>query len=503
MDGRFPIETPKRRETFSETSACPFAYLWQGNIRPANRVPPNKTVSLPPGPKGLPVLGNYLAFCRDPLSFFSHLAADYGDVSHFRIGRESHYFLNHPDLIRDVLVRESKQFEKAGILVAAQKITGTGILTSEGNEHRRQRRMLQPAFTSSAVQAYARVMPETVDRWSARWSEGESVSMTTETSRVALAIVVRTLFDDRDHDDLTSIERAAHDILGYFDPVWVPFALLWGDRLPRARRFTAAKSAMTAHAERLIKRFSADDAATESLVGRMIQSMRTEGFEREELIARVRDQIITLVLAGHETVATALNWTFMLLADHPAASGRLEAEIDAVCGSRLPAAGDVPALLYTERVFKEAMRLYPPAWIMKRRVLSDHRAGNYIIPAGSFVGMSPYVMHRDPRYFPDPERFDPDRWSAEAEASRPAYSYFPFSGGPRGCIGSGFAMMEAILTIATVSRRWRFERVDGARVGLKPLITLRPDRNIRLRVRDRLSINPGATRRVPTVEESR
>lgn len=490
-------------------SGCPFAFLWEEKEDRRGRPPLRRRepIERPPGPRGWPIVGNYFSFRRDPVRFFVRLARRYGDVSYFRFGGEEHYFLNNPDDIRDFLVRDAATFEKAGLLVQAKKIFGDGLLTSEGGEHRRQRRVLQPAFTASALRRYGERMPAAIEAATAGWKSGEVRDITAEMGRLALGIVIQAIFDDRTLERGDDLSEAAEDVLAYFDPARAPVAPLWREYLPRARRFRAARERFEHLASRLARDASAATPSN-SIVSQIVSAMNETGVPETKRPGFLKDQIITLLLAGHETVATALNWTLYLLARHPESALRAQNEIDDVCAGAPPTAEAVEHMPYVERVFKESMRLFPPGWVMKRRARVDYQVGRYVIPAGSMIGVSPYVTQRDPRYWESPDRFDPDRWSESRSIGRPAYSYFPFSGGPRGCIGAGFAMLEGKLVLATLLQRWHFDWVGGQRIRLKPLITLRPADGIRLRLRRRAvrlgkrDLSPPAPRRDQPAREA-
>jgi cytochrome P450 len=430
---------------------------------------------LPPGPKRRLLGGNFIGFRRDPLNYLQSLAREYGDIVFFSMGPQDVFFLNHPDYVRDVLVTHNHSFKKGRALQRAKRLLGEGLLTSEGEFHRRQRRLAQPAFHRQRVASYARWMVAYAAQTSERWQEGERRDISEEMMRLTLAIVGKTLFDADVERDARDVGEALTVIMDLFNMMLLPFAeLLEKLPLPQKRRFEKAKARLDAIIYRLIEeqRRSGEDHGDflSMLLLAQDEEERSGGMTDEQ----VRDEALTIFLAGHETTSNALTWTWYLLSQHPEIEARLHEELDAVLGGRLPEFNDVAQLRYTEMVLAESMRLYPPAWAIGRLSIEDYQVGGYHLPKGSLVLLSQYVMHRDARYFPEPERFDPSRWLPEAREARPQYSYFPFGGGVRRCIGEGFAWMEGILLLAALAQRWRLRLVPNHPVKTHPIITLRP-----------------------------
>jgi cytochrome P450 len=444
-------------------------------------------VRSPPGPKSWFPGGQILAFRRDPLAFLSRLAREYGDVAEFRVGPQRAFFLNHPDLIRDVLVTHHERFHKGRALQRAKRLLGEGLLTSEGEHHRRQRRLAQPAFHRQRINSYGRVMAECAERAAARWRDGETVDISNEMMRLTLAVVGKTLFDADVESEADEVGEALSEMMELFGYLLLPYTeLLEKLPLPQVRRFNRARARLDAVIYRIIEERRKGGEDRGDLLSMLMLAEDEEGGPRMS-DEQLRDEAMTIFLAGHETTANALTWAWHLLARNPEAEERLHAELDDVLGDgRIPAAEDVAALRYTEMVAAETMRLYPPAWGLGRMAVEDHEAGGYLVPKGSLVLLSQYVMHRDPRYFPDPERFDPERWTTEAREARPVFSYFPFGGGVRRCIGEGFAWMESVLLLATLARRWTMGPVPGHVVTTKPRITLRPGRGgVKMKLKSR------------------
>ncbi len=438
--------------------------------------------TLPPGPKSLIPGRALLTFRRDPIAFLMSTARDFGDIACFGAGSQQYFLVNHPDHIKDILVTHHADFKKGRGLERAKRMLGNGLLTSEGPFHHRQRRLAQPAFHRDRIAGYADIMVNYADRLQReRWRKGQTLDIAKEMMHLTLAIVGRTLFDTETEAEAEQVREALSETMKGYTRAMLPFAEFL-DRLPlrRNRHYLRARNVLDSIIYRIIdeRRRSGEDRG--DLLSMLLRAQDEEGDGGRMTDLQLRDEAITIFLAGHETTANTLTWTWYLLSEHPDIEQRLHRELDSVLAGRLPTAEDFPRLQYTEMVITEAIRLYPPAWILGRRALKDYKLGPYIVPAGAIVIMSPYVMHHDPRYFPDPFRFDPDRWTPEARASRPQFSYFPFGGGPRRCIGEGFALMESIMVLATLARKWSLRRMVDQPIALQPLITLRPKHGMRM-----------------------
>jgi cytochrome P450 len=431
-----------------------------------------------PGPRGLPFLGNMLDMNRDRAGFLAHLARTYGDVVHFRIANVHAYLLNHPDYIKEVLVTNHRNFVKSRGLVRTKILLGEGLLTSEGDFHLRQRRLVQPAFHRKRIAAYADVMTDHAARASERWATLEpdaAVDMSHEMMRLTLAIVGKTLFDADVENEADEIGQAMDTAMAYFPRLMLPFSeAIERMPIPAMRRLQDSLDRLNATVYRIINERRASGEDRGDLLSMLLLAQDEEGDTGGMTDKQVRDEAMTLFLAGHETTANAMTWTWYLLSQHPEVEAKLHAELDAVLNGHLPTMEDLERLPYTRMVLSESMRLYPPAWVVARRTLNDFEIGGYYIPANSVVFMSQYVMHRDPRYYDEPDRFDPERWASESQTERPKFAYFPFGGGPRLCIGESFAWMEGTLLLAALAQTWRARLVPGQAVELLPLITLRP-----------------------------
>jgi cytochrome P450 len=402
-------------------------------------------------------------------------AAQLGDVVLFHLGPQPVYLVNHPDYIRDVLVTHSRNFIKSRGLQIAKKFLGESLLTSEGEFHLRQRRLAQPAFHRQRINSYAQSMVEYGARTCDRWREGETVDISHEMMRLTLAIVGKTLFDADVESEAKDIREALNAMMQMFDRITKPFPSFLGLLpLPSNFRLRRAHRRLDETIYRIINERRASGEDRGDLLSMLLMSTDTEGDGTGMSNLQVRNEAMTLFIAGHETTANALMWTWYLLSHHPEIEARLHREIDSVLQGRTPEADDFARLKYVEMVFAESMRLYPPAWVMGRQVLADYPIDRYMVPTKSIILMSPYAMHHDERYYPDPFRFDPDRWTEEARASRPKFSYFPFGGGPRVCIGEQFAWMEGVLLIATIASQWKLRLAPGQEVKPKPIVTLRP-----------------------------
>ena len=444
----------------------------------------------PPGPRStLPgaSLFGFLAFRRDPLKFLTRAAREYGDIVHFRLGPQHAYLLNHPDLVKDVLVTRNDHFQKGRALQRSKRLLGEGLLTSEGEHHRRQRRLAQPAFHKKRIESYGAAMVEYAARASGRWQHGARVDVAHEMMQLTLAVVGKTLFDADVEAEADEVGEAMDQIMELFQLLLLPFSE-YVEKLPipPARKFERARARLDRVIYRIIEERRRGGADRGDLLSMLLLAQDEEGDLTGMTDAQLRDEVMTLFLAGHETTANALAWTWYLLALHPEVETKLHAELDEVLPEgKWPEVADLPRLRYTEMVLTEAMRLYPPAWAVGRLAVKDYAVGGYLLPAGSLILLSQYVTHRDARFFPDPLRFDPERWRPEARAAVPPYAYFPFGGGPRRCIGEGFAWMEGTLIIAALARRWRMRLVPDQQVVEHPRITLRPKHGIRMTIEKR------------------
>jgi cytochrome P450 len=445
-----------------------------------------KSRKRPPGPRKGIWGATLVRYLLDPLASTQRLAKKYGDISFMKFGSQDVYFLSHPDYIKEVLVTRQESFMKGLALQRSKALLGEGLLTSEGDEHLRQRRLAQPAFHRQRIAAYGEVMVEYGRRTRERWVDGETLDISQEMMRLTLGIVGQTLFGSDVESEAREVGEAMTVVMNLFKTLVLPFhALLQKLPLPQNRRLKEAKARLDTIIYRMIEERRRSGEERGDLLSMLLNARDEEGDHRGMSDKQLRDELITIFLAGHETTANALTWTWYLLSQHPDVEARLHAELDEVLGRRLPSASDLPNLVYTEMVFAESMRLYPPAWALGRMTTEEVEIAGYQIPAGTLVLMSQFVTHRDPRYFPDPLRFDPQRWTTENREARPQFSYFPFGGGTRRCIGESFAWMEGILLVATLAQQWSMRLVPGHPVKLLPVMTLRPKHGMRMVVTDR------------------
>ena len=439
----------------------------------------------PPRPPGHLLLGNLPEFRHDMLGFFTHCNREYGDLVALRFGTRHVYLATHPDIVEQVLVTENRQFGKSYVFELLRPMLGNGLVNSEGEFWLRQRRLMQPAFSRASINGYAGTILESIRRIIEPWKSGETRDLHREMNRLALAVVGKALMDvdlgNIDDEISKPLEESFRDFSHRFEslwhfPHWIP--------TPRNRRAIRNVRKLDEVVNRIIRQRRQEPADHGDLLSKLIHA-RDEVDQTGMTDKQLRDEVMTLFLAGHETTANALAWTWFLLAQSPTAEQALVAELNSVLGERLPDVADLPNLRFTEAVVKESMRLYPPVYAFSRRVLADTTIQGFHIPARTAVIMSQWVIQRDPRWWTNPERFEPERWLTSSEKERPQYAYFPFGAGPRGCIGNQFAMLEATLAVATIASRFHFELVAPEKVKPWPSVTLRPAGGIRAIVHTR------------------
>jgi cytochrome P450 len=439
----------------------------------------------PPGPKGLPLLGNLLDFSRDVLRYYQEWTRDYGDIVSLRFGAWPAVLISNSDYAEYVLVKNHRNFIKFPLFFRhVRAIFGQGLVTSEGEFWHRQRRLAAPAFHAQRVATYGEVMVHDTERMLTGWRAGEVRDVHTDMMALTLRLAAKTLFNAEVEEDVSDIGKAFNAIteeivLRGRRPFRIP------DMIPTPGNI----------------RYMRGVRRIDQLVNTIIHERKRQGGDHGDLLSmlmlardddgrpmsdrQLRDEVITLLIAGHETTALALSWTFYLLSLNPEADAKLAAELREVLGGRAPTVADLPRLKYTEQVITESMRIYPPAWGIGREALADCEIGGYAIPAGTTVIISAWVSHRNPRYFPDPLAFRPERWEGDFAASLPRFAYIPFGGGPRICIGNRFAMMEAVLILATVAQRFRLQWQADHPVVPLPSITLRPQGGVWVKVEPR------------------
>ena len=440
----------------------------------------------PPRPPGVPLLGNLLDGRRDPLELFLRTQRTCGDFARLKFGPFDYYLLNDPATVHRVLVENHRAYTKSRNYAGLKLVLGQGLLTSEGDFWRSQRKLAQPAFHRQRMTGFVDAMAADTSAMLERWSATRDTEMDvhTEMTRLTLRIVGRTLFSTDVDDQASAVGAALTHALDWTNryvesmlpiPPWVP--------TPDNLRFKRSKKTLDDLVFHIIETRRAGAADPGDLLG-MLMAVRDEDTREGMSDQQLRDEVMTLVVAGHETTANLLAWTFYLLSEHPAVAQRLKAEVDTALGGRVPVLGDLPQLPYTKRVLEEALRLYPPAWVFERQAVEDDVLHGFPVPKGSIIGISPWSIHRNEKLWPDPERFDPERFLPAAVAARPKLAYLPFGGGPRFCIGNGFAMMEAQVIVAMVAQRFTLELVPGHPVVPDPLVTLRPRDGMRMTRKD-------------------
>ncbi len=423
-----------------------------------------------------------LAFQRDALGFLSSLAARDGDFCEFRLGRQTFFLVNEQSLARAVLVTKQHKFRKGPGLQRAKRLLGEGLLTSEGEYHRRQRQLIQPAFHRQQLSGYADSITGCALRRQTGWQDGQELDIHTEMKRLTLMVVGETMLGTDVQAEADEIGDLLGQTIEMLTPRASPAALLKSLRrklgvLPN--RFPQLRGRIDEIVGGIIaKRRMAGESG--DLLSMLLQLRDEEGALTD---AQVRDEVMTLVQAGHETTANALTWAWVLLSEHPSAGRKLHDEIDGVLNGRRPSAGDVASLVYTNAVFMETLRLYPPAWVLSRSAIEDVELDGRVVPRGAVVLVAPYLLHRRPDVYERPLEFYPERWLVEGggggeEAAAPMF--LPFGLGPRRCIGEGFAMMESVLVIAVLASKWRMRLSPGCRVEIDPRITLRPKNRVRV-----------------------
>jgi cytochrome P450 len=413
----------------------------------------------------------------DPLGVFTQWARDYGDIFYYRVFHRHIYFLNHPDLVKDVLVTNYKNFIKGEAIRFNRRMFGKGLIANEGASWLQQRRLIQPAFHHERTESYISTMIACAERMVASWRDGEERDIHRDMMHVTLEIVAKALFNVEIAGERDRIAVALNTLMELSSGarMLLPPALRLVPTLGNLRYLQAARR-VDDIVYSLIRERRASGKVLDDLLSTLLEARDEDGEPMPN--RQVRDEVMTILLAGHETTAVSLSWTWYLLAQNPEAEEKLCAELRQVLNGRSPTLADLYKLRYALRVVKESMRLYPPVWALVRNPIKDCEIGGYRVPAGASVIMSPWVMHRDPRYYDEPERFIPDRWPDDRIGPTRS-TYFPFGAGPRLCIGASFAMMEAVLVLATIAQRYKITPVPDWPVEPLPTITLRPKHGIR------------------------
>ena len=445
--------------------------------------PDGRSKILPPGPRGRLLTGNLLDYTRDHLGFLTQCAREHGDVVRLRFVNVRTYLLDHPDHIDYVLVGNNRNFIKSKGVRHSLGFLGDGLLTSEGSFWRRQRRLAQPAFHRERISVYGEVMVECAGRMISTWKGGETRRVHEDMARLTLDVVAKTLFGTLLTTEFEEVSAALTTITQRFTGRGgVLFHIPERIPTPVNLRFRRAIRQLEGIIYKIIEERRAEGEAGEDTGDLLSMLLKVRNEETGEGMSdkQLRDEVMTIFLAGHETTANALTWTWHLLARYPEVESRLLEELNKVLAGRPPAVEDLPRLRYADMVVKESMRLYPPAWAFGREALADCEIGGYHVPAGTQLVVSQWVTHRDPRYYEAPGEFRPERWAEGSIEKVPKYAYFPFGGGPRLCIGQSFAKMEAILLLATIAQQFRLRSASGERIAPQPSITLRTKNGMRM-----------------------
>ncbi len=440
----------------------------------------------PTGPKASFIWGHLPEFGRDPLRFLERCARDYGDFVPLRFVNKPVCLLNTPEHIEYVLTTHNRNFRKTlGYRTPfMRRLFGQGLLTSEGEFWVRQRRLAQPAFHRDRIATYAGIIVEFAERRMAAWQAGETRDIHRDLMRLTTEVVTKTLFNADVPREIDDLGNASAVVMERFTTQWSGWRILASVLpTPGAWRFERVMRRLDEFIYRLLRERRAGGKDAGDLLSMLLLARDEAGNGMSD--RQLRDELTTLMVAGLDTTALALSWAFYLLSQHPAAESELFAEVQSVLNGRPPCFADLPQLVFTERVVKESLRLYPPAWLIGREAVQDCDLDGHRIRAGTSLIISPWLKHRDPRCFESPETFQPGRWHEEAVKHQPKFAYFPFGGGPRICIGSSFAMMEAVLVLATVTRKFRLTSAPGYSVAPWPSITLQPRGGIHLKIEKR------------------
>jgi len=443
----------------------------------------------PPGPRGYPILGVLPHLRSNPIRTFLEAADRYGDLVHLKAGPYHGFLASDPAHIKHVLQDNARNYHKSPLYERLKDGVGNGLLTSEDSFWLRQRRLAQPAFHRQRLIAMADAMvactEEKLEQWDRTASLGAAIDVVGEMMALTQAIIVRTMFSTDLGEAAEVVNRTWPIINRRIGETFWSTKVETTLPLPANLRFWRALRQL----DTVVYRIIADRRKTgrdESDLLSMLLAARDEETGAGMTDLQLRDEVLTMLLAGHETTSLALSWTYYLLSQHPEVEHRIADEVERVIGGERPSFGHLDRLAWTRQAIQEALRLYPPAWGFSRQAVGDDEIGGYQVPKGALVFLIPFVVHRRPRLWPDPERFDPDRFAPELESERPRFAYIPFGGGPRGCIGNQFAMVEAQLIVATIAQRYRLELVPDQNIRAEPLITLRPAPGIRAFLRRRV-----------------
>ena len=446
-----------------------------------------KDTAVPLGPPFWPRVRSGELLRQNAAEFLLINAARYGDLVCFKAFGRTVVQFNHPELVQEMLVRDAPHHHRNLVMQKSKAVLGEGLLTSEEPLHMRQRRLAQPAFHRRRISAYGEVISSYTARMTGTWEDGATFDMRAEMLLLALRIVGKTLFDTDVEGEVHQIAAAVDSFQGFLPLAFLPFPeLIQRLPLPSMRNIRRGREELDALIYRMIRERRTDPADRGDLLSMLLASEDQEegtGAAARMSDTQVRDECLTVLLAGHETTANALSFALWLLAHHPEEQERLSEECRTVLCGRTPTAADYGQLGLAERIFAEALRLYPPVWVTARTAADAYDYRGMHIPRGAVLIAPQYAVHRDPRFWSEPLAFNPERFTAESKAARPKFAYFPFGAGGRQCIGEGLAWMEGVLALATMVQEWRLQPVSGAasRIAIDPSVSLRPKEPVMLK----------------------
>ncbi len=440
------------------------------------------TLNKPPGPKGLPIVGSLFAFMKDYIGFLRSVAKTYGDFAYFELAGRKIYLINNPEFIKDILITNNRNFSKSKVLKRSKIVVGEGLLTSEGETHLKNRRLIQPLFHNKAIPNYADLMVSETKKFIDKWENDSVIDLHNEMMKITQTIVVKSLFGTDLGNKTQELIKSLNFIMNMFPRLLMPFSeILDYLPLPSTIRFKKELKNIDNIIFELIEKRKNNYENKYDLLSILLSSKDEKG-NSYFTPNQIRDEVITFFIAGQETTSNSLCWAWYLISQNPEQRKNLYKEVEEVLGKNVPKIDDINKLKYVNNCFKEALRMYPPAWVVSRRVLNDYQLNGYTIPAGADIYMSQFVVHYDNKFYEEPDDFNPDRWEDE---NLPRFAYFPFGGGTRRCIGEPFAIMEAVLIIALVAQNFELELEPGFIVEMQPLITIRPKYGMNMIVKKR------------------
>ncbi|WP_370476582.1 cytochrome P450 [Tamlana flava] len=445
-----------------------------------------KSSKLPPGPKSKVPFGNVFGFRKDSLQFLRNIANEYGDIVHFRMGPLRVVLLNHPDPIKEILTSRHSNFVKGRPLEMAKELLGEGLLSSEGLFHKKQSRIIQPAFHMRMMELYVPAMVEYSERIMNSWRDGQEINILPEMIRMSTGIAGKTMFNVDIEKDAPEINDALEDIMGLFGRITMPFSeYLLKLPFPSTKKFYKARERLDETIYKIIEDRKCNMLDNGDLLSLLLKAQLEDDSSSRLNDRQIRDEALTLLLTAFDTTSLAITWTWYLLSQHPDIYNKLVGELDRILDGRYPTLEDYSDLKYTKMVFEESLRIYPPIYIIARESINEFKIGDYIIPKRTIVLVSPYLIHHDSRFHRNPEKFDPTSLADRIEKSNSKYEYFPFSVGPRSCIGQHYAMLEGVFVLASIAQRWKMECLPGQKIELEQLLNLRPKNGIRMRLKKR------------------